>query len=185
MKIPHFNPFNFNLFSFVGLKIIIIVVLFANIAEMNAQNMYVKQKDGSQNVYKLSDIAVISFAMNSFTVTLKDNYSQVHPLSDVRYLSFKEYTSVEELPASKQEKTLKLYPNPVENTLQIEYISALGGSALLEIYNTAGKLLMKKEFTAEMSVNHLSIELSSFPLGIYICHLSENGSSISVKFIKK
>jgi hypothetical protein len=101
---------------------------------------------------------------------------------DSIYYYFHAVTGINEL-AVKQ-KNIIVYPNPATNTLTIETLQAAVGnmqSALIEITNIQGQLV--KTFMATGSKT--SIDVSSFPPGVYFIEVkSEKGAEVQ-KFIKE
>lgn len=80
------------------------------------------------------------------------------------------------------EKQLKIYPNPVEQQLNIavdEYSSSLDG--FFELYDTNGKLLKK----AKMIEYKTQVDMSNFIPGVYILKISLNKKDTTWKIIKK
>jgi hypothetical protein len=63
----------------------------------------------------------------------------------------------------------RLYPNPVTDYLNIEFIDQPGSWCYLEIYNNNGEKLLKKEF---YSVDR--VDMSKFPNGIYFLNIKNN-----------
>ncbi len=72
------------------------------------------------------------------------------------------------------ENSLLLYPNPVENILNIQ---GLKEPAILEIYNIQGNKVLQ---TYDTSVN-----VESLSKGIYFIMINDNGQIQNLKFIKK
>jgi hypothetical protein len=72
---------------------------------------------------------------------------------------------------------LKIYPNPVLETLTIE--SSNFETLEIEIHNQMGQVC----FLGELPINKTNINLSHLPQGIYIIHF-KNTSNKSIKFIK-
>lgn len=68
--------------------------------------------------------------------------------------------------------SLKLYPNPVEDILNIE-----GEYSTLEIYNSAGKLIMTANGESTINLNHLTS-------GIYMIRAYNNAQCSTYKIIK-
>ncbi len=80
---------------------------------------------------------------------------------------------------SLENKSYKLYPNPVKHILNIPSSSTIN---FLEIYNVSGQIMYRKYFSSENSV---IIDVSHFEDGIYYLKITEdNGIMSSQKFIK-
>ena len=78
------------------------------------------------------------------------------------------YEGVNEL-----ENTLKVYPNPATETLNVE-----GVMTSVEVYNTIGQCLMSKQVNGAGT----QISLSGFDNGIYFLRVSNNGETVVRKF---
>jgi len=75
----------------------------------------------------------------------------------------------------------KLYPNPANNVLNLEYTIS-DGEATAEIYNVIGKKVRSIELNA--SESQKTIETSAFPNGIYYIRYFANGKAQATdKFI--
>lgn len=78
-----------------------------------------------------------------------------------------------------ENKSYKLYPNPVNHKLNI---TSSGTINFLEIYNVSGQIMYSKSFSSE---NFVIIDVSHFEDGIYYLRITEdNGILSSQKFIK-
>ena len=65
---------------------------------------------------------------------------------------------------------VKIYPNPAQDALQIEYISLENPSYLISIYNNLGQLFSETETRFEN--NKVEIKTEELPDGIYSVKLS-------------
>ncbi|MBN2484596.1 MAG: T9SS type A sorting domain-containing protein [Bacteroidales bacterium] len=90
----------------------------------------------------------------------------------------------------KNEKQLKsdisIYPNPVQNSLRIEYTSLKSGvNCRISIYDITGNLLQSENFTS-LSGKHIeTIDVSALNKGVYILkYTGENKVDKYVHFIK-
>lgn len=75
---------------------------------------------------------------------------------------------------------VKVYPNPVRETLNFELINALRGPVKLEIYNSNGKLVISR---TDRNSSELSVKVSSLSPGIYFYKLSIGSSLLQDKFL--
>lgn len=85
-------------------------------------------------------------------------------------------------PAFEMINGINLYPNPAQNTLNID----IKGSDLLPenfiVYNALGQRLLTK--TVQTS-NDLAIDISSFNVGVYFIQITREGESRTLQFVKK
>jgi PKD repeat protein len=84
------------------------------------------------------------------------------------------------------EFSIKLYPNPVEEFLNIQYTLPDDGAIQLQIYDAAGRE-RKNGFSANQEEGYYSmlIDFSMFERGIYFYRFTFNGNEKTGKFIKE
>jgi hypothetical protein len=75
-------------------------------------------------------------------------------------------------PSSKT--AIKIYPNPVEDTL---YILGTENSTLISVYSILGKLVLQQTVSK-------TLEIGKLRKGIYLVEINENGSSTIHKIVK-
>ena len=81
------------------LKLSIVLFLGIGLTGLQAQNMYVKEKSGTQTTYSLSAVKKISFLSGNIAISKIDGNSDVYSLERIRYLSFRDLsTSIIPLP---------------------------------------------------------------------------------------
>jgi len=74
---------------------------------------------------------------------------------------------------------LSVYPNPANETVNIEQDSNTFSSCLIEIKNTSGQVLVARK----MNTHRLTINIADWPKGVYLI-TSSNAKTNSTKFIK-
>ena len=78
---------------------------------------------------------------------------------------------------------LKLYPNPTNDELFIQFYAELSKDHVFHIYNSAGKLVWKEQV---MDRNDFSIDVSKYKPGIYWINAVDNEGNTSIKkFLKR
>lgn len=86
--------------------------------------------------------------------------------------------------ASFSKENLSVWPNPVNNTLNIALKNTSGPSAYtMELYDLQGRSVMTKKFDAVGQQNQ-QIDTSNLQPGMYILKLTNGATSISKKIIK-
>lgn len=76
---------------------------------------------------------------------------------------------------SIETEKLLVYPNPARGTLNLEFVhSPIKQSLELEFYNTSGKLVGTRTRSISAGENRTSIDISSFPAGIYWMKINGN-----------
>lgn len=77
-------------------------------------------------------------------------------------------------------KGLKYYPNPTSNSIILEFTHS-SETALINIYDLNGKLLLNQDWN---TFKCISIDLSTYPCGIYYFQLILDGKSNGIKITK-
>jgi uncharacterized lipoprotein YddW (UPF0748 family) len=89
-------------------------------------------------------------------------------------------------PKSIQANTVKAYPNPVANELQLEITSKKAGKAIIKIYNVAGQQFAEKTFEMQEGKNITSLKVSNWASNFYIISMNmPDGETIQTKIIKQ
>jgi Secretion system C-terminal sorting domain len=133
----------------------------------------------------------IGFVKGQGNATLATNYAfeDKDPLSILIYYRLKQidfdgkesYSNIESV-ASKDKKTgFKIYPNPAQNfTTNIEFEDNLVGGTL-QIINTNGSVLKTEVIDNQL----ITLDLSTFPSGLYFVKIFSNQTVFSDKIIVK
>ncbi|GAB4187239.1 MAG: hypothetical protein OHK0057_34820 [Thermoflexibacter sp.] len=72
------------------------------------------------------------------------------------------------------ENQLKVFPNPSKNKVQIQFITSKSEDTNISITDVTGKILKAINYTFTAQEANFEIEISQFPRGIYLIHLSTN-----------
>jgi serine protease AprX len=94
-------------------------------------------------------------------------------------VAFNNVFSVDEF---RSEVRLGVYPNPVENTLNVEWEMGWQPAAV-RIFDLNGRMLKQVDIDEEMQ--QLPIDVSHLPAGKYILHLYGGANAVSTTIIKK
>lgn len=77
-------------------------------------------------------------------------------------------------------KKSKIYPNPTDGTLYINWVSKENISVIA--YNLQGRVVLKKSLNSGLN----TVSINALPLGVYLFHIYENDKSVyQQKIIKK
>jgi len=157
----------------------------ANRSIQAQSTLYVKEHSGTQTPYALSSIRKLTFPTGNMTVNKNAGSPTTYALSDIRYLNFTDLTTGV-LETDKAESSyIMLYPNPVNDQLQISYETQKTGNIQIEIVDLQGKVLLQQSINCQNGTNQAIIPVSQLAKGIYLCRLQSNDKVENIKFIKK
>ena len=89
------------------------------------------------------------------------------------------------LKLNKSDFTVSIYPNPVENVLNIEIANNNDAKTTFKIISIVGQVFCTKPVDCNKSATHSTIDISTLPQGVYLLEVtSENGKVVS-KFVKQ
>lgn len=83
--------------------------------------------------------------------------------------------------ASGEEETIKVYPNPMQDLLQVEY--GRRGIKQIAMYNMSGELMLNQLFGATDTGN-VTLNTSTLPNGLYLVKITTNEGIEVVKVLK-
>lgn len=158
------------------------LLLGLGLTRLQAQIMYVKQSNGTQTSYALSNIQNISLSSGKLTVTKTDNNSGIYSLSDLKYFNFTDLSANLDNQLLVQNQILSAYPNPANNLLNVVITMTYMEKGYLSIHNIEGKTLLRRQVGSE---EILSIDIHHLPNGIYLCQLSNSKVVKTVRFVKQ
>jgi hypothetical protein len=102
-------------------------------------------------------------------------------ISDTTDLNCNLYVSIEDIPLKeKYDKVMKLYPNPAENKLSVQFSERLiMDTGLWIVYDIFGR----KQLELKVEKNQKELDVNTTPLknGIYICVLYDHGNLLARK----
>lgn len=82
-------------------------------------------------------------------------------------------------------QSLKVAPNPVQDWLQITFVSDIAQSGQVQVLNAGGQLLLKETVGWDKGLNRVDLSLAQLPSGIYWLQCLEQSGQIKViKFVK-
>ena len=164
------------------LKLSVILLLGFGLTGVKAQTMYVKESNGTQTTYALSNIQKLSFSTGNLTVAKKDMSTGVYALSDLRYLNFSDNTTSLDKPLSVENRMLSVYPNPASDLLYIDLTGTVQERGKLSIINIEGKTVLIRQVNDKEVI---SLDISHLPKGIYLCHYTDFTEVRTIKIIKQ
>lgn len=103
------------------------------------------------------------------------------PLTNVSTLCITEKISK----ISDNSENINIYPNPVEDILNLEFQSDEISSSKVELYNLLGQVVLEKDFQAKNDKNTYTLEVRKIPKGIYILKFNIDNNIFIKKVIKE
>jgi hypothetical protein len=181
-KFTLLNPTKTIRSNLTRLKLSTVLFLGLGLTSLQAQTMYVKESGGTQTAYSLSNIRKMTFSAGNLTVFKTNNSTGVYALNTLRFLNFKDIsTNIGELNYTEN-KSLLTYPNPVINELKIDLRGMSNLNSTLTILNIEGRVL-KSQSVIDSGI--VTLDMSQFAKGIYLCQYSNGIEIKTVKIIKK
>ena len=157
-----------------------VILDWTTLSEKNAASFDImRSANGSEWVY------VGEVAANG-TTSSTHNYSFIdtEPLSGENYYRLKQHDLDGSIYYSKVirvntpiKKSWKLYPNPVQDVLEVRFSNKEEG--ILQIFDATGRLVLKHEIKAEKSI---SIDLSNLNSGFYWMQMNGFDTEMVVKY---
>lgn len=80
---------------------------------------------------------------------------------------------------------IKLYPNPVNNVLNIELSSVEANDAKILLINTLGQVVLEKNISLNSGETNTMLDMSSLAKGIYTVYFQSNGVQHVEKIVKE
>jgi len=166
-------------------SIISLLLLGLGLTGLQAQStMYVNEFSGTQTPYALSIIRKLTFPIGNITVNKTSGVNDTYALSDIRYLNFIDLTTGVSQISKQETVNTNLFPNPVNDQLQINFETIEAGNIQVEIVDIQGKVLLQKTISSQNGTNKSIIHISQLAKGIYLCRLQSNTKIETIKFIK-
>ena len=79
----------------------------------------------------------------------------------------------------------RLFPNPVENTLQIAFDGAQNGNVSVVVRDLLGRILISKNINSQLGKNNINVDVSQLPSATYVLFISDGKKQVTEKFVKK
>ncbi len=78
-----------------------------------------------------------------------------------------------------------VYPNPVTNNINIQFISGINKEIVFSIYNLLGVEIETRVLTAKRGVNDIPLNTISYPDGIYLYSINDGYNNLTKRMIVK
>lgn len=159
-----------------------VILLVLGLNGLQAQNIFVKENNGTQNAYALNSIQKITFSSGNLTITETNNNGGVYALNSLEYLNFTDLTTRIEVLEGAENAGLLTYPNPVIDVLTIDLGGAENPNGTLSILNIQGRVMKTQSLSSSGIV---LLDMSQFPEGLYFCRYQNETEIKTVKIIKQ
>jgi len=108
-------------------------------------------------------------------------YKTTSVYSDQILVTSEDITGIADI---KSKIGINLYPNPVNDILNIELLSTSSEDIEFNILNISGQIIYKESQTINNGINNFRIDVSSYPGGMYFVHVTGNKMLETLRFIK-
>ena len=165
-------------------KWIFVFLLSIVLSGIQAQSsLHVKDKQGTETLFNLTDIKTLTFNSGIITVNKRDGNRSDFAMIEIRYLNFERTTLPDDI-ASTLQMSVMLFPNPVKERMQVRYESTTEENVYIQIIDIQGKIVYRQNLKSRAGINYTDIEVGSFQKGIYLCRLQKENKIEMNKFIK-
>lgn len=162
----------------------LLFVLLFWLSSLNAQDLVIKKNTGEENTYALNDVKKITFETGKLAVHLTDGSEPQLDQANMQYLTYKNLVTS----ANTEEKTanerLLIFPNPAIEELYISYPLFAGQPLAVEIVSITGKVVYRQDVDIPEGTNN-SVDISTFPNGIYLYRSYHKNTVLTAKFLKR
>lgn len=79
----------------------------------------------------------------------------------------------------------RVFPNPAESQLNVEFETSNSGNALIEVRNVSGKLVRRKQAKLENGFNQISLSIDEARKGLYLITVRQHDKRFSKKVLVK
>jgi hypothetical protein len=87
-------------------------------------------------------------------------------------------------PVTPKEVTLKVYPNPTTNLVNVEVTDYIGDSLTTVLFNRWGTAVFEQTKSVQADSVKSQIDLSQFPLGVYYLRVYGAGFDVRQSVVK-
>ena len=85
--------------------------------------------------------------------------------------------------ASQNISSVNIYPNPVQDNLNVEFTGTENSMVNVNVYSVVGQKLVSEIISATSGINLFSINTSTLTKGVYIFEMENNGTITRQKFL--
>ena len=154
------------------IRFLFAIFLFVSYNALAQTNIVINYYTGTQQQYVVEDSGKLFFSNDNLIIKTSLESTEINiPVSIISKITFKNSLAVEDIKQNREQ--IIIYPNPATNYFKI---SSKDAKSTLNIYNSAGQLVLSKVYKKDEEIN-----VSNLLPGIYFVKV--NGSTL--KLIKK
>ena len=171
--------------KFKKLKLTILLLLCVGFNALLAQDtIFVKSNNRYISPFLISTMRSITFPLGSMQLNKLDGTNSSFLTSSINKLFFWKIVTTGFSDTEFHLNELSLYPNPVLDQLQIEYLSTTLSYGEISILDLNGKVVLVRKISNDIGENKQVIDISALTQGIYLCRINSGNKMDISKFIK-
>ncbi|HEX6914552.1 MAG TPA: zinc-dependent metalloprotease family protein [Chitinophagaceae bacterium] len=168
----------------------IVALDWGTLTEQNNSHFVVERSANGANFKELGTVKAAGFSNSLKTYYFND----ITPLPDWNYYRIRQvdfdskfsYSNIAAVNFEKDGSLIVIYPNPARDVLNIEYTSMAAGKLQLQVIDSKGSVVVKKDMTVTAGKNLESINVSTLSQGMYILRYQDNAGNVSYsRFVKQ
>jgi hypothetical protein len=154
---------------------------------LRAQSIHFNFTDGTNAAYNLQDVRKVTFDQDVMNLHLWDGSLYAWNVSTIGYYEYDENTvNMQELLNDVNTWQVIVFPNPVNNILQVQFNLPKEDVVKIALYDMQGKLIVEKDMGKRSSGQHQEmLDLLNLPAGTYVCIIAGKFNSISKRVVKQ
>jgi hypothetical protein len=166
---------------FKRLRTAFFTLVIVSIASVNAQNLNVLEKGGTQTSLSIHNIRSMVFQSDNLNINLRVGPPVSFMLSNLRNLTFSPLTAIDD-PIVESASTLRIFPNPAQDYLNINLNADDNHSLEAKIFTIDGRVVLSQRLNNNDELHTLNV--SSLEKGLYYIVLTNSKQLQSAKFFK-
>ncbi len=141
----------------------------------------VEVESASQHAFNKAQVnlTVSEMDFNEYVLTVENIKDLAGNVMEKEVFAFS-YLGIEELLIGGK---LELYPNPVENSLNVEFTAKESTNIEFKLLDVSGRTVMEKPYFAASGINKLTIDLSGVSNGVYLLNLNTEAGNLNYKIV--
>lgn len=171
-------PLPLNLLTFTGKSNEQDIDLFwSTMNEMNVSGFEIQRSGNSNDFKMIGQISANGYNTDSNHYTFTDtepemgnNYYRLKMVDDDGSFQYSPKISFE---FGKEFQDLRLFPNPANSQITLQFKTALEGDLIINLYNAIGQEVRKQVFIPEKGGNEIQIDVSALSQGFYLLEMQQ------------